>query len=54
MSFLRRKNSYVAGVCGGLEDATGIAAILWRILFIFILPYAFWIYVGIWCFTKER
>ena len=54
MRFLRRRNSYVAGVCGGLEDMTGIAAVLWRILFIFIVPYAFWVYLALWMFSEER
>jgi len=53
MEFKRRKNSYIAGVCGGLEDSTNISAIVWRIGFIFI-PSAFWIYILIWIATKEK
>jgi phage shock protein PspC (stress-responsive transcriptional regulator) len=54
MGFRRRRNSYVAGVCGGLEDYTGFPAILWRLLFIFIVPYAFWVYLAFWAFTEEQ
>jgi phage shock protein PspC (stress-responsive transcriptional regulator) len=53
MEYKRRRNSYIAGVCGGLEDSTGIAAIVWRIGFIFI-PSAFWIYLIMWAFTEEQ
>jgi phage shock protein PspC (stress-responsive transcriptional regulator) len=53
MQFKRRKNSYIGGVCGGLEDSTKIPAVLWRIGFIFI-PSAIWIYLTLWAFTKEQ
>jgi hypothetical protein len=53
MQFKRRKNSYIGGVCGGLEDSTKIPAVLWRIGFIFI-PSAIWIYLAVWAFTKEQ
>jgi len=53
MEFKRRRNSYIAGVCGGLEDSTNIPAIVWRLGFIFI-PSAIWIYFIMWVFTKEN
>jgi phage shock protein PspC (stress-responsive transcriptional regulator) len=53
MIYKRRRNSYIAGVCGGLEDSTNIPAILWRIGFIFI-PSALWIYLIMWAFTEEQ
>jgi phage shock protein PspC (stress-responsive transcriptional regulator) len=53
MEYKRRRKSYIAGVCGGLEDSTGIAAIAWRIGFIFI-PSAIWIYLIMWAFTEEK
>jgi len=53
MQFKRRRNSYIAGVCGGLEDSTNIPVIVWRLGFIFI-PSAIWIYLIMWAFTKEN
>jgi phage shock protein PspC (stress-responsive transcriptional regulator) len=54
MRFYRRNDSYVGGVCGGLEDFTGIPAIVWRLAFLFVIPCAFWIYLAIWCFTESK
>lgn len=54
MRYYRRRDSYVGGVCGGLEDATGIPAIVWRILFLFVVPCAFCVYLAVWAFTEER
>jgi phage shock protein PspC (stress-responsive transcriptional regulator) len=53
MEFKRRKNSFIGGVCGGLEDSTNISAILWRIGFLFI-PAGVWVYMLIWIATKEQ
>lgn len=53
MKFYRRRNSYVGGVCGGLEDFTGIPAIFFRLLALFI-PSGFGVYLIIWFFTEEN
>lgn len=53
MAFKRRRNSYIGGVCGGLEDSTTIPAIVWRLGFIFV-PSGFWIYVIMWAFTEKQ
>jgi phage shock protein PspC (stress-responsive transcriptional regulator) len=54
MKFRRSRNSYIGGVCGGLEKYVGLPAIIWRIIFVFILPYAFWIYILLWLFTDSE
>jgi len=54
MRYFRRRNSYIAGVCGGLEDSTGIPAIAWRLIFLFVMPCAFWVYLAVWAFSEER
>jgi len=53
MEYKRRRNSYIGGVCGGLEDSTKIPAILWRILFLSISP-GLIIYLLMWIFTEEK
>lgn len=32
------KNKYVSGVCGGLQNLTGINGFFWRVLMISFLP----------------
>lgn len=53
MKFYRRKNSYVGGVCAGLEDFTGIPAIFWRLVFIFTRT-GLSIYLLIWIFSDSQ
>jgi len=50
---LYRRNGYIGGVCGGLGDWSGIPSILWRIAFLFFVPAAFWIYLGLWILLKR-
>lgn len=45
-------NSYFAGVCGGLENTTGIDAIVWRLIFVFA-PSSLIVYLIMWIFTKK-
>jgi phage shock protein PspC (stress-responsive transcriptional regulator) len=47
-------NGYIGGVCEGLGDWSGLPSILWRIAFLFIFPYAFWIYVILWFFLDRK
>lgn len=50
---LYRGSGYIGGVCKGLGDWSGIPSILWRIAFLFILPWAVSIYVVLWIFLKK-
>jgi phage shock protein PspC (stress-responsive transcriptional regulator) len=50
---LRLGDGYIGGVCAGLADWSGIPAILWRIAFLFVFPYAFWIYLILWVFLPR-
>lgn len=50
---LYRGGGYIGGVCKGLGDWSGIPSILWRIAFLFILPWAVSIYVVLWIFLKK-
>lgn len=47
-------NGYVGGVCEGLGEWSGIPSILWRLGFVFVIPYAFWIYVILWISLKHK
>lgn len=47
-----KSNKVIAGVCGGLQNWTGINAWFWRILMI-LLTGSIWIYLLIWIFTDE-
>jgi len=49
---LKRGAGYIGGVCEGLANTFGGAAIAWRILFL-IVPYAFWVYLILWA-TLEK
>jgi phage shock protein C len=46
-------NRYFAGVCGGLENLTGIDAIVWRLIFVFA-PSSLLVYLIMWAFTKNE
>lgn len=53
---LRRSTSdhWVAGVCGGLADATGLEAWLWRILFVVLMALGgtgLLLYIVLWVFV---
>ena len=39
---LYRGDGYIGGVCQGLGDWSGIPSILWRVAFLFIIPFALW------------
>ena len=45
---------YIGGVCDGLGKWSGIPPILCRIGFLFIFPYAFWIYLILWVTLKKE
>jgi phage shock protein PspC (stress-responsive transcriptional regulator) len=45
-------NKYIGGVCGGLENISGMDAIIWRLLFVF-MPYSTIAYLVMWMFTKK-
>jgi phage shock protein PspC (stress-responsive transcriptional regulator) len=47
-------NGYIGGVCQGLYEWSGVPAILWRVAFLFIIPFAFWAYIILWIFVPER
>ena len=49
-----RSGGYIGGVCEGLGDYTGVDPIIWRILALFVVPGAFWIYLLLWIFTKKE
>jgi phage shock protein PspC (stress-responsive transcriptional regulator) len=50
---LYRGNGYIGGVCQGLGEWAGIPSILWRVLFLFVIPAAFWVYIVLWiCLPK--
>jgi phage shock protein PspC (stress-responsive transcriptional regulator) len=49
-----RGNGYIGGVCQGLYEWSGISAILWRVAFLFIIPFALWAYIALWIFVPER
>jgi len=46
------KNYYLGGVCGGLENSTGIDAIIWRLIFVFA-PSSIIVYAVMWIFTEK-
>lgn len=47
-------NGYIGGVCEGLGEYFGIPSILWRIGFIFVFQYVFWVYIILWIFVKRK
>lgn len=47
-----RTNRIIGGVCGGLEQATGLNAWLFRLIFLF--GGGFWIYILMWAFITEE
>lgn len=51
---LYRGDGYIGGVCEGLGDWSGLPPILWRIAFLFVFPYAFWIYIILWIFLSKN
>jgi phage shock protein PspC (stress-responsive transcriptional regulator) len=51
---LKLGDGYIGGVCAGLGTWSGLPPILWRIAFIFIFPYAFWIYIILWIFLERN
>ncbi len=51
---LYRGKGYIGGVCQGLGEWIGIPSILWRVLFLFIIPAAFWVYVVLWIFLSKE
>ena len=51
---LYRRNGYIGGVCQGLGEWSGIPSILWRILFLFFIPAAVWVYLGLWIFLSKE
>jgi len=52
---LYRGNGYIGGVCQGLGEWAGIPSILWRVLFLFVIPAAFWVYIVLWiCLPKNK
>jgi phage shock protein PspC (stress-responsive transcriptional regulator) len=46
-------DNYIAGICGGLGEYTGIDPLIWRAIFLFA-PGTFWIYMFIWFFSQEE
>ena len=54
MSELTRQGGYVGGVCQGIGEWSNLPSILWRLIFIFIMPYAFWVYILLWAFVPKK
>ena len=53
---LYRGNGYIAGVCEGLGEWSGVPPILWRILAICLasLPTTIVIYILLWIFVEPK
>ena len=51
---LYRRGGYIGGVCQGLADWSGIPSILWRVAFIFVIPFALWVYIVLWIFLSKE
>ena len=51
--FRNSKDGYVAGVCEGLGEYSGIDPIFWRVAFFFI-PGMFTLYLLLWIFTPNK
>ncbi len=51
---LYRGDGYIGGVCQGLGDWSGIPSILWRVSFLFIIPFALWVYLVLWIFVSKE
>jgi phage shock protein PspC (stress-responsive transcriptional regulator) len=52
-----REERWVAGVCGGLEESTGLEAWLWRLMFVLVSfcgGAGVLIYVLMWIFVPEQ
>jgi len=47
-------HGYIGGVCQGLGEWSQTPPILWRIGFLFVFPYAFWIYIILWIFLDRE
>lgn len=52
--FRKEKDSYIGGVCTGLEDYTGIDVLLWRIAFIFLCGPNVLLYVLLWTLAPKK
>jgi phage shock protein PspC (stress-responsive transcriptional regulator) len=50
--YVSRRDSYIGGVCGGLEEYTGIDSLLWRILFVCLAKWLLVPYLMIWFFSS--
>tara|TARA_Y100001938_G_C8045072_1_gene408369 strand:- start:456 stop:644 length:189 start_codon:yes stop_codon:yes gene_type:complete len=48
------KAGYLGGVCHGVGEWSSLPPILWRLIFLFILPYAFWVYILLWIFLPKK
>jgi|TARA_R110000787_G_scaffold91176_1_gene192393 phage shock protein PspC (stress-responsive transcriptional regulator) len=51
---LYRGCGYIGGVCKGLGSWSGIPSILWRLIFLFVVPGALCVYIGLWIFVKKK
>ena len=52
---LYRESGCIGGVCKGLATWSGVPPALWRIIFIFGLPWmTFWIYILMWIFVERK
>jgi len=48
-----RSNRVIAGVCGGIGDYFNIDPVIIRLIMIFIIPAAFWVYIVMWLVIPE-
>jgi len=48
-----RSNRVIAGVCGGIGDYFNIDPVIIRLVMIFIIPAAFWVYIVMWLVIPE-
>jgi phage shock protein PspC (stress-responsive transcriptional regulator) len=51
---LFRGDGYIAGVCEGLGEWSGIPSVIWRLCFLFVFPYAVTIYILLWIFINKK
>ncbi len=49
-----RKNKVIAGVCGGIGEYFRIDPVIVRLIMIFIIPAAFWVYIIMWIVVPEE
>ena len=47
------RNRVISGVCGGLGEYFDLDPILFRIVFLFFLPFALWVYLILWMALPE-